>query len=278
MKKVLTKLIWIIIGQFVSACTLKLVLVPNNLVSTGFGGIATVLKHLFDWNMQIVLIVLCIPVFIWSFIFYDKKQVFYAVFSYGLFTFYIGVADKIMPEFITDPIVATIAGGVLCGIASGIVLKQSVANGPESIVGIYLKEKKGMTVGTFFLILNTVIICSSIFYGDVTIIIYSLICNYIASKVTDMVIMGTERYYMVRVMSDRYLDITEFISKKLNRSVTFVQGMDTSNVKKKMLIETVVNKQELISLKDYVKDLHDDSFVYVTETAGLIGKGYPTNN
>jgi hypothetical protein len=28
-------------------------------------------------------------------------------------------------------------------------------------------------------------------------------------------------------------------------------------------------------LKDYIRELKDDSFVYVTNSAGLIGKGYP---
>ncbi|WP_236355069.1 YitT family protein [Konateibacter massiliensis] len=268
------KLIWILIGQLIAACGFNLVLSANHLVATGFGGIAMVLNHIWGINVQLVLILLCIPVFVWSFLSYDRKQVFYAAFSYGMFTFYIGFVDKIFQEFVTDPIVATITGGVMLGIAQGIILKQAVANGPESIVGIYLKDKKGITVGTFFMAMNTLIISSSILFQDVTLIIYSLICNFICSKVTDIVIIGTEKYYIVRIMSDNYLDITGFISKELTRGVTFIQGMDTSNVKKKMLIETVVSKRELIRLKEYIKSINDDSFVYVTESAGLIGKEY----
>jgi uncharacterized membrane-anchored protein YitT (DUF2179 family) len=273
--KILKRLLWIVIGQFIGACAFNLVLIPNNLVAVGFGGVATVLNNLYGFNMQLILVILCLPVFIWSFFFYDKKQVFYAAFSYGMFTFYIGFINDYLPKFITDPIIATVSGGFLLGVAGGIIFKQSVANGPESIVGLYFKEKRGMTVGTFFMILNTVIIVSSILYGNITLIIYSLICNIICSKVTDMVIMGTERYYVVHVMSDRYLDITEYISKNLGRGVTFIQGMDTSNVKKKMLVETVVNRHELVLLKEFARELKDDSFVYLTESAGLIGRGYP---
>jgi len=222
-----------------------------------------------------MLVILCIPIFVWSFIFYDRKQVFYALLSYGMFTFYIGIVNQFLPDFVTDPIIATVTGGFLLGIGSGIIFKQSVANGPESIVGLYLKEKKGMTIGTFFIIFNTVIIASSILYGNITLIVYSLICNLICNKVTDMVIMGTTRYYVVHIMSDNYLDITEYITKNLNRGATFTQGMDTSNVTKKILVETVVNTQELVQLKDYVRELKDDSFVYVTQSSGLIGKGYP---
>ena len=275
MSKVIKRILWILVGQFIAAYAFNMILVPNGLVATGFGGVATVLNKLFDFNMQAVLVVLCIPIFLWSLFMYNKKQVFYAAVSYFTFTFYIGIVKQIFPPFITDPIIATVTGGCMLGLATGLILKQSIANGPESIVGIYLKEKKGMSVGNFFMILNTVIIASSILYGDITLIIYSLICNFVCSKVTDMVIIGTDRYFIVRIMSDKYLEITEFVSKELHRSVTFIQGMDTSNVKKKMLVETVVNKHELLVLKDYIKGLKDDSFVYVSQSAGLIGKGYP---
>lgn len=273
-KIIAKRLFWILVGQFLSACSFNLILVPNGLVATGFGGISTVLNRLFDFNMQVVLIVLCIPVFLWSFFCYEKKQVLYALFSYGVFTFYVGIVPKMFPEFVTDPIIATVAGGFLNGVATGIIIKQAVANGPESIVGLYFKEKKDITVGTFFMILNAVIICSSILYGDVTMIVYSLICTVICGKVTDLVTIGTDRYYVVRIMSDHYLEITDFVSKELKRNVTFVQGMDTSTVKKKILVETVVSKHELLQLKEFVRNLNDDSFLHVTESAGLIGKGY----
>jgi uncharacterized membrane-anchored protein YitT (DUF2179 family) len=75
-------------------------------------------------------------------------------------------------------------------------------------------------------------------------------------------------------MTDNYFDVTDFIRKELKRGVTFVQGLDTSNVKKKIMVKTVVSNHELVLLKEYIKNLKDDSFVYVTESAGLIGGGF----
>ena len=162
------KLIWIIIGQFIAAVGFNLVLIPNNLVAVGLGGIATVINHLFGVNIQIMLIVLALPIIVWALVKYEKKQVFFATFSYGMFTIFIGIVNDAFPPFRTDPMIAAVAGGILLGIAGGIILRQGVANGPESIVGMYLKEKQGITVGSFFLVMNTVIIFSSILYGDLT--------------------------------------------------------------------------------------------------------------
>jgi uncharacterized membrane-anchored protein YitT (DUF2179 family) len=265
---------WIAIGQFIAAIAFNLILIPNHLVAVGLGGLATVLNNLCGFNIQITLILLSSPILVWALFRYEKRQVFFATYSFGIFTFYIGLINQFFKPFITDTIVAAAAGGLLLGVAAGIILRQGVANGPESIVGMYLKDKKGITVGNFFMVFNTVIIFSSILYGDLTFIIYSLISNYISSKITDYVIIGNKRYYVVNIMTDNYFDVTDFIRKELKRGVTFVQGLDTSNVKKKIMVKTVVSNHELVLLKEYIKNLKDDSFVYVTESAGLIGGGF----
>lgn len=266
--------IFIFIGQFIGAVAFSRVLIPNGLVAVGFGGVATVLNNLYGINIQLMLVVLSSPIIIWAFFKYEKRQVFYAALCFVLFTIYIGFAESLFPPFVTDPIVAAVTGGLMFGIAGGMVISQGVANGPEAIVGLYLKEKKGMTIGTFFMVMNTLIIFSSILYGDLTLIIYSLMSTYIASKVTDYVIIGTKRYYIVNIMSDHYLEITDYIRHDLKRGVTFIQGLDTSNVTKKIMLKTVVSNRELVDLKNYIKTFKDDSFVYATESAGLLGGGF----
>ncbi len=274
MKDIIKRYGFIFLGQFIGSVAFVTVLIPNNLVAVGLGGVATIINNLTGMNIQVLLLLLSIPIITWAFFKYKRKQVYFAALCFGLFTFYIGIVDKIFPPFITDPIIASVTGGLLLGIAGGMVISQGVANGPEAIVGLWLKENKDVTIGTFFLVLNTIIIFSSIIYGDLTLIIYSLMANYIAGKVTDFVIIGNKQYYIVNIMSDNYLDITDYIHKDLDRGVTFIQSMDTSNVRKKMMLKTVVSKRELVKLKYYVKNLKDDSFVYATQSAGLLGGGF----
>ena len=268
------RLFWIAVGQFISAWTYCQILNANNLVAAGFGGLATVINRMTGANVQMLLIIMALPVFLWAFLGYGRDQIFYAAFSYFIFTFYVGIVTRYLPPVHTDSIAAAVSGGVAGGIAGGLVMKQRVANGPEAIVALYLKEKKGLSIGTFYLIINTVVICSSILYGNMTIIIYSLIYTYVQSIVTDKVIMGLEKYYTVNIMSDQYLEITQFIRKDLNRGATFIQGMDTSNVKKKMLVQSVVNQQELIAIREFVKAFKDDSFICASRSNSIIGRGF----
>jgi uncharacterized membrane-anchored protein YitT (DUF2179 family) len=80
----------------------------NDLVASGFGGISTVIHYLTGLNIQMMLFIMAIPVFIWAFFNYEKKQILFASFSYFMFTFYIEIVDNIIPPFKTDPIIAAV--------------------------------------------------------------------------------------------------------------------------------------------------------------------------
>ncbi len=264
----------IIIGVLLAAIGFRCVLFPNNLIAPGLGGIATILNKVIGLNVQVGLMLLLIPIIIWAYLKYERKQVYYAGFCFILFTILIGVVDKVLPAFKTDSIIAAVVAGVLLGVSAGIIIREGVANGPEAIIGLYLKEKKDITIGNFFMILNFCIVSSSIIYGNITYIVYSLISIYISSRVTDYIVLGLRRNYSVNVISDNYFDITEFIQDKLNRGVTFVQCVDTNQIKRRMMLRTVVTKSELVLLKHYIAELNDNSFVFVTESIEVIGEGF----
>ncbi len=264
----------LVTGTAIGTFAFSRVLIPNNLTATGLGGLATVVNHLRGLNIQILLLIMALPIIIWAVIKYDRKQVFYASFCFFLFTALIGIYQKYVPAFKTDSLIATVVAGVLTGLSTGIILRQGLANGPEAIVALYLKEKKGLSIGNFFMILNSLIVFSSIIYGNITYIIYSLISIYISGKVTDYVILGTGRTYSVTIISENYQTIREFIHKELRRGVTFIPCIGTYSASEKTMLKTVISGSELVKLKEYTKSLNDNSFIYVTPSIEVIGKGF----
>lgn len=274
MNRTVKTFVYIIIGQFIATLGFASVLIPNNLVPVGLGGVASIINVLTGWDIQMLLIILSLPLIIWAYFNHDKDKLFYAAFCYGLFTFYFGIVSDYVPEFVTDPIVASVLGGILLGIGSGMVISRGIPNGPEALVGLYLKDKRDIPVPTFLMVMNMVIICSSIIYGELTMIVYSIVTVYISGKIANYVVIGSRRYFVVNIVSDQYLDITEFIRKELKRSVTFVQAMDTSNVRKRMLVKTVISSRELVRLREHIRSYADDSFVYAIESASIIGGGF----
>jgi uncharacterized membrane-anchored protein YitT (DUF2179 family) len=165
---------------------------------------------------------------------------------------------------------------MLFGISGGIVLRLGVANGPESLVGIYMKNKYGNSLGVFFTVLNTIIVSSSLLLPHSTLnsILYSMVSIYVSGKVTDFIVAGFRRDYEVTIISDKYTEITEFIHKDLQRGATFIKGLGSYNHQEKMLIKTLVSNSELITLKEYVKKVDPLCFMYINESIGVVGGGF----
>ena len=261
-------------GTAIGTFAFSRILIPNNLTASGLGGLATVINHISGWNIQLLLVFMAAPIIIWAILKYDRKQVFYASFCFFLFTALIGIFEKYVPVFKTDSIIATVVAGVLTGLSTGIILRQGLSNGPEAIVALYLKEKEGLSIGNFFMILNSLIVFSSIIYGNITYIIYSLISIYISGKVTDYVILGTSRNYSVNIISENYQAIRKFIHNELHRGVTFVPCIGTYSATDRTMLQTVISDSELVKLKEYTKSLNDNSFIYVTPSIEVIGEGF----
>lgn len=225
-------------------------------------------------NIQVLLIALFLPIVIWAFIQLGHKQIITAATCYVLFTMMLGIVPNFIPIYKTDPIVAALVSGVLLGISGGVVLRLGVANGPEALIGIFLKNKYNLQIGSFLTVFNIGIIAASLIHSDLTLAVYSLVSIYIAGKVTDYLIVGFNRYFEVNIISDEYIDITEFIQKKLLRGVTYTQCIGTYSLKKKMLMTTLVSSVELMQLKEYARSVDDECFLYINESTEVIGKRF----
>jgi uncharacterized membrane-anchored protein YitT (DUF2179 family) len=275
MKKIARIVVFLFMGAFIGAYSFNNVLLTSGLIAGGLGGIATVITRWHPINIQLVLAVLCLPILIWAYITYGFKQIIYAFTCFVLFTVLLGIV-KVFPALKVDVVLAALLSGVLFGISGGIVLRLGVANGPEALVGIFVKNKYGISLGVFFTVLNTIIVSSSLLLPNATLnsILYSMVSIYVSGKVTDFIVAGFRRDYEVTIISEKYADITAFIHKDLKRGATYIKGLGSYNHQEKMLIKTLVSNSELIALKEYVKQVDPTCFMYINESIGVVGEGF----
>ena len=275
MKKTVKIISFLFLGALIGAYSFNNVLLPSNLIAGGLGGIATIIAKWYGVNIQLALAILCLPILIWAYITYGVKQIAYAFICFTIFTVLLGTV-KVFPVVNIDVMLAALLSGVLFGVSGGIVLRLGAANGPEALVGIYIKGKYGISLGVFFTVLNTIIVSSSLLLPNTTLnsILYSLVSIFISGKVTDFIVAGFRRDYEVTIISEKYEEITAFIHKDLKRGATFIKGTGTFNQQEKVLIKTLVSNSEIIALKEYVVGIDPLCFMYINESIGVVGEGF----
>lgn len=119
------EIIGTIIGSFIMALATSLILLPNQLSSGGFAGIATILYYFLKIPMGITIITLNIPLFLFAG--YKLGRFFFTKAIIGTITFsiFVDILDKLQPVT-QDRFLACIYGGIVIGLRNSYCFKSKL--------------------------------------------------------------------------------------------------------------------------------------------------------
>lgn len=118
----------IIVGCALAGIGTASFLLPNQISSGGFAGIATVIYYFFNVQMGTTILILNIPLFILGYIKLGKKFIFKTIIATFLYSKFIDVFSCF--DFYTeDRLLSSIYGGILIGLGLAIVLKAEASTG-----------------------------------------------------------------------------------------------------------------------------------------------------
>ena len=129
----------IMFGAMIMAIATSLFLLPNQLSSGGFSGIATITYYLFNWKMGTVIVLLNIPFFILAFIRIGREFVIKSILGTLFLSTFIDFFDRFNP-LTTDRFLACIYGGILIGLGTSLILKAAASTGGSDLVSYIIKS------------------------------------------------------------------------------------------------------------------------------------------
>lgn len=257
-----------ICGAVLVAAGFNNFLIPHQLLSGGLSGISMLIGYVAGWNIGFLYFVLNVPLFIWGWIQIGKKFVALSFLAVAVTS----AALYLIPELRInqDPVVASVFGGVIVGVGTGITFRAGGSSGGFDIVGFILLRKYDFPLGTFIFIINgAVIAILGITQQNWDSALYSMISIFATVRVID-------------VIHTRHVKITAFIisSKKdallaklrtVPRGVTVIQAQGGYSETQKHLLMTVTTKYELQGLLRAVRSIDPGAFVNIVETVGVMG-------
>jgi uncharacterized membrane-anchored protein YitT (DUF2179 family) len=174
-----------------------------------------------------------------------------------------------------DIYLSAIAGSVLLGLGLGIIFRFRGSTGGTDIPVALIKQKAGLSIGTGYWLVETLIILSvGIILADLKLIIWGYINLFITTKITDLASEGMPYIKGVYVISDYVLDIRDEIYASLDRGVTFFEAEGGYHQEKKKVLFCVINRRQVPELTDIVKDIDKDAFMIVTDVNDVLGYGF----
>lgn len=274
-KKYFFELLQIIIGTFFMAVAVSLFLLPNQLSSGGFTGIATILYYFLKLPMGFTILSLNIPLFILAFIKKGKSFVIRGIIGTVFLSAFIDLLDRYQ-ALTSDSFLACIYGGIIMGLGTSIILKANASTGGSDMLAYVIKEYKPYyRTGNLIVMIDVIIIIlNTIFFKKIEVGLYSAITIYLMGKVIDIVFEGINFTKLIYIISDKYLDISEEIIKEIERGITgiYAKGMYTNE--EKMMLLCVASRNEAMRIKQISKKIDPRSFVIISNAREAYGLGF----
>lgn len=265
----------IIVGTFMMAVAVSEFLLPNQLSSGGFTGIATIFYYLLKFPMGLTIFLLNIPLFIMSWIKKGKEFFIKGLIGTTSLSLFLDILDKF--QVVTnDRLLACIYGGIIMGLGTSIVLKANGSTGGTDMLAYIIREyKPTYRTGNLIVIIDIVIILLNvIFFKKIEVGLYSSITIYLMGKVIDVIFEGVNFTKVIYIVSNKYLDIADKIGEHVGRGVTgiYAKGMYTSD--EKMMLWCVASRNEAMRIKEISKKIDPASFIVISNAREAFGFGF----
>lgn len=275
MIKIITEYMYIVVGTVFMAISTSLILLPNQLSTGGFSGIATILYYLLNYPVGTTMIILNVPLLLIAFFKINKGLFIKSIVGTILLSYFINLFERFSP-ITTDRVLACVYGGITMGFGTSVILKAGASTGGTDLLSFIIRSFNAkFTSGKIIIIADTIIIIFNvIFFGEVEIGLYSAIAIYLMGKMIDIVFEGIYFTKVMFIISDKYEEIAKKIGTKAKRGSTglFSKGMYTGE--DRIVLFCVASRKEIITIKQIVKQIDKNAFIVTSDARETLGEGF----
>lgn len=279
MKKAFPWILWlleILGGSALFALGFDLFLSPHDLNAGGISGLAMIFIHLTGLGtVGTIQMLLNLPLFLLGGVKVGKK--FFAGSVLGLLSCSVFLdLFTVIPIPATEPLIAAIYGGLLCGAGLGAVFMSGGSTGGSDILVRLLKLRwRNVPIGSISMGFDIVVaLLTGIVFRNVSSALYSGIAIFLTGKLIDAVVYSFDYSKVALIITKAYDQIAPEIDRRLDRGATFLYGQGSYTGKDTKVILTAVKKQQLAELKELVVEIDPDAFIIVQEAHQVLGDGF----
>lgn len=266
---------------------------PSGLTPGGLSGLAIVLDRLdfLPFGKGLIILIFNLPILVlgvWHFGFkFLSKTILAVAASSLLMELFDGILGGFSVPYAISPLPAAIGGGVLVGVSIGLIMRAGATfGGTDIVIKVLRKKYKHMQTGTFYLLLDGVIvlfgsICAVFEEGafhlqnfNMELLIYSILAIFIQSYFSNFVLYGSDGARMIYIITTKEEEISRRITLELHSGVTYLQGVGAYTGGKKHIIMCAMRKQQAPGAREIVLQEDPDAFMIVTGASQVLGKGY----
>ena len=268
--------LFIILGNLIFALGIAVFVIPNGLILGGSTGLALSVQHFLGIDITITVAIINIVTFLAGLFILGKKfaaTTLIRTFIFPIFLNYFKDIER-FKNITSDLLLASIFTALLVGTGVGIVLRVGASTGGLDIPAIILNKKKGIPIAVVLYAIDISILFSQMIFSNTEQILYGIIIVLITTMVINKVIVYGKNDFMVTIISEKYLEISENIHNKIDRGTTFIDIQTGYKKNTQQAVMSVISKRELHSLNKLVQEIDPKAFIIINQVNQVRGRGF----
>ena len=246
----------------------------NDIVTGGSAGLANIINELTGMSMSLFIFIFSLVLLIVGYITLGKNMMVKTIFGVVLFPVFMEfslVFPKIIDLSNSSMFLIVFFGGIFMGLGNGIIIRSGYSVGGFQTLYQILYKYFGISIGKSTLILNGVLVVVGGYIFGVTKVLYAIIGLYIASVVTDRVMLETSITKTFFIVTDKSKEINQYIIENLGRSATIMKGRGGYSNDSKKILMCAMPTREYYMAEEIMKKIDNEAFILILDTYEIYG-------
>ncbi len=279
----LSNLLMLTVAGMVNAFGITIFLTPVKLYDSGISGTSMLLEQITPeyFTLSVFLLILNIPLFLFGLKKQGKLFTFYAIYTVAIYSLSAWLITDILPIDVrfasplagTDLLLCALFGGIISGIGSGLAIRYGGAMDGIEVMAVIFSKRIGITVGTFVMGYNTIlyIVCGIVLHSWI-LPLYSIVTYAAGLKTIDFIVEGLDRAKCAMIITECPDEVCKALSEAFGSGMTQIQAKGGYSNREKTMIYFVVNRFQVIRMKDIVHEIDESAYITISEVADVFSK------
>ena len=269
-------LMLVLVGNMMYALTVKLFLLPANLISCGTTGIALVVEHLTKIPMSLFILIFNIVMLLVGWAVLGRKFAMTTILSSLFYPIALEVLNRLLGDVqITENILLNVLfAGMGLGLSLGMVIRGGTSTGGMDIPPLILNKLFHVPVSASLWVFDFCIMLSQMAFHPLEDLLYGgLLLIVISITLNKVMLLGTSRTE-VKIISEKALEIRDGILSQVDRGCTLLHGEGGYLRRDTEVILSVVSNHEVPKLESLVREIDPDCFMIMRRVTEVWGRGF----
>ena len=269
-------LLLVLLGNIIYAFSIKLFLLPAELISCGTTGIGLVVEHFLHIPLSGFIFVFNMVMLAVGWLILGRKFAMTTLLSSLLYPIFLEILNQTIGDYhVTDNLLLNaIFAGIGLGGSLGIVIRAGASTGGMDIPPLVLKKFFGIPVPMTLWVFDFTIMSAQMMFHEAEDLLYGvLLLITISITLNKVLLLGTSKT-QVMIISNEHQAIRQAILSKVDRGVTILHGEGGYQGDQKEVILTIVSNSELPKIQRVAREIDPSCFMVINQVNEVWGRGF----